>query len=80
MDGVAWNGSSFICSKAIDGGIAVSNVRWEIEDAFSSEFDCHCMPRSDRVDSPVIRPMTVLLSDIARPAKQRGEHPGPCPH
>ncbi|KZP03320.1 hypothetical protein FIBSPDRAFT_489786 [Athelia psychrophila] len=46
------------------------NIQQEVEEAFSYESECAL--GLDRVVSHGTRPMTVLLSDIARPAKQRG--------
>ncbi|KAJ7925388.1 hypothetical protein B0H13DRAFT_2314602 [Mycena leptocephala] len=58
MDGVRWNGASFVCGRQVDG---------DDLDAVSEE-------REDDVsESPDRRtPLVMSLLDIARPAKRRG--------
>jgi hypothetical protein len=72
MDGLTWQGSTFICSRRIDG----------FEDSDSNDTEYDDRPRTPdfrvslgRRDAPVIH----SLLDIARPAKQRGVYPlGSC--
>ncbi|KAF7979751.1 hypothetical protein HWV62_41136 [Athelia sp. TMB] len=70
MDGVTWNGSSFICNKHIEDGL----VPWDLSETSYADREDYGISECemDHADSPVVRPMTIILSDIARPAKQRG--------
>jgi hypothetical protein len=58
MDGVRWNGASFLCARQVDG----------------DELDAVYEEREDDVsESPDRRtPLVISLLDIARPAKRRG--------
>ncbi|KAJ7466447.1 hypothetical protein FB451DRAFT_1260889 [Mycena latifolia] len=62
MDGVQWNGDSFVCAQQIDGNVARPHeaMTWDAEDA-------------EGTTGPQERgAMVVSLLDIARPAKRRG--------
>lgn len=69
MDGVKWNGSSFICNGSVDGGMTTYDVMdyWNVDFDFESDSDLDVATMSPRGDR-----MTVSMSDIARPAKPRG--------
>ncbi|KAJ7127256.1 hypothetical protein C8R43DRAFT_1074931 [Mycena crocata] len=61
MDGVQWNGDSFVCARQVDG--VHDENGWDAEE------------QEDAVYSEEQRPeaqMVVSLLDIARPAKRRG--------
>ncbi|KAJ7605115.1 hypothetical protein DFH06DRAFT_1253263 [Mycena polygramma] len=63
MDGVQWNGDSFVCARQVDGdGPRAHDVgAWEEDDSVVSD--------EKRADDT---PMVISLLDIARPAKRRG--------
>lgn len=69
MDGVKWNGSSFICNGSVDGGMTTYDVvdDWDVDFDFESDYDLDVGTTKARCDR-----MTVLMSDIARLAKPRG--------
>ncbi|KAJ7204552.1 hypothetical protein B0H12DRAFT_472288 [Mycena haematopus] len=62
MDGVQWNGDSFVCARQIDGDAA------EIEDE-GTRTRVEVLSDEQRARN---EPMVVSLLDIARPAKRRG--------
>ncbi|KAJ7037670.1 hypothetical protein C8F04DRAFT_1092001 [Mycena alexandri] len=64
MDGVQWNGDSFVCARQVDGdGFRPSEAgTWDQEE--------HDTSADDR--RPPTEPIVVSLLDIARPAKRRG--------
>jgi hypothetical protein len=65
MDGVQWNGDSFVCTRQVDGdGPRAHEVGAREED------DEDVLADERR---PQNGPMVVSLLDIARPAKRRGE-------
>ncbi|KAK7046192.1 hypothetical protein R3P38DRAFT_2765067 [Favolaschia claudopus] len=68
MDGVQWNGDTFVCTRQIDGeepvtrgALSVGFAVWESCDEASEDKRSHN------------EPMVVSLMDIARPAKRRGK-------
>ncbi|KAJ7141948.1 hypothetical protein C8R43DRAFT_1131257 [Mycena crocata] len=67
MDGVQWNGDSFVCARQVDGDkVHDEHVAWDAEE---QEDSVQVEEVEDR------RPQThivVSLLDIARPAKRRG--------
>jgi hypothetical protein len=65
MDGVRWNGSSFICADKVDDGKPPREE--DIED-YTADFE-------DATTEQTIAEgrMTVSLLDIARPAKPKGK-------
>ena len=63
MDGVSWNGSSFICAQKVDDG---SPPREEDVDDHATDFD------DTTVEQTTDDRMVVSLLDIARPAKPKG--------
>ncbi|KAJ7093513.1 hypothetical protein C8R44DRAFT_890733 [Mycena epipterygia] len=65
MDGVQWNGDSFVCARQVDGDVTrpLDVGAWDAEDQENT-------PGSEE-RGPQER-MVVSLLDIARPAKRRG--------
>jgi len=63
MDGVSWNGSSFICAQKVDDG---TPPREEDVDDHATDFDD--TTREQTTDNR----MVVSLLDIARPVKPKG--------
>jgi hypothetical protein len=67
MDGVQWNGSSFICHAHVDDtrttADAMNAYDWDDEEPFYQD---QVTPEEHRVDE-----MTISLLDIARPAKPK---------
>ncbi|KAJ6601726.1 hypothetical protein DFH09DRAFT_1301926 [Mycena vulgaris] len=65
MDGVQWNGDSFVCARQVDGDLSrVHDVgAWDAEDHESGPLPEE-QGREER--------MVVSLLDMARPAKRRG--------
>ncbi|KAJ6472846.1 hypothetical protein C8R47DRAFT_1145587 [Mycena vitilis] len=63
MDGVQWNGDSFVCARQVDGDGPRGHDfgAWEEDDSIVSD--------EKRADNT---PMVISLFDIARPAKRRG--------
>jgi hypothetical protein len=64
MDGVQWNGDSFVCARQVDGDEprALHGLTWD--DDGIEHLENEPRPRNE--------PMVISLLDIARPAKQRG--------
>ncbi|KAF7326794.1 hypothetical protein MSAN_02498900 [Mycena sanguinolenta] len=62
MDGVQWNGDSFVCARQVDGD--TPNVEVEDEGTRTEAGSDEQRPRGE--------PMVISLLDIARPAKRRG--------
>ncbi|KAJ7778016.1 hypothetical protein DFH07DRAFT_1056340 [Mycena maculata] len=63
MDGVQWNGDSFVCARQVDGDVSRRHDgSWDAEEHVNELRDGG--PCDDRV--------VVSLMDIARPAKRRG--------
>lgn len=67
MDGVQWNGDSFVCARQVDGDV-------------TRTYDVRVGAREDDnegnatlADETRPEPMVVSLLDIARPAKRRGQ-------
>lgn len=64
MDGVRWNGKSFICAVAVDDG-TIMTTEDDVDD-YAADFD-------DWVPEQQARSVTVIsLMDMARPAKLKG--------
>jgi hypothetical protein len=63
MDGVKWNGSTFICVPKVDGFDQGSSD--EGEDDYVDDYDF--------APSHQNRPLTVSILDIAQPAKPKGK-------
>jgi hypothetical protein len=64
MDGVQWNGSSFICGINVDDGTTPAD-----EDIYDHTTDIDEARPESATDK---EQMTVFLVDIARPAKPKG--------
>ncbi|KAF7375795.1 Peptide hydrolase [Mycena sanguinolenta] len=62
MDGVQWNGDSFVCARQVDGD--TPNAEVEDEGTRTEAGSDEQRPRDE--------PMVISLLDIARPAKRRG--------
>lgn len=63
MDGVHWNGDSFVCAQQVDGDVSRPS------DAGAWDEEEHNTLADDR--RPPTEPMVVSLLEIARPAKRR---------
>lgn len=66
MDGVQWNGDSFVCARQVDGDV----TRVRIHDSVDVEEQEDDLVAEHR---PHDEPLVISLLDIARPAKRRGE-------
>lgn len=69
MDGVTWNGSNFLCAAHVDGDPI--SERCSLDGSFGEDED----DEDDlwEEESIINTSHTVLLLDIARPAKSKGK-------
>ncbi|CAK5284807.1 unnamed protein product [Mycena citricolor] len=67
MDGMRWNGDSFVSPPQVDG----EEVSSDLEDDGASEWAAG-VADGKRAEGSLPQPMVVSLLDIARPAKPRG--------
>lgn len=65
MDGLRWNGSSFICSSSIDARTTYDII----DDCDIGEWDVDLEEQEEKLSNATF---SVSLLDIARPAKPRG--------
>jgi hypothetical protein len=82
MDGVQWNGSSFVCVSNVDGNEARSTSIVNDHDAPVQASYEDIVSHIDVSDSTSRGAMVVSLMDIARPAKVKGTFKisRPCIH
>ncbi|KAK6984774.1 peptide hydrolase [Favolaschia claudopus] len=72
MDGVQWNGDSFVCTRQIDGDEPVTTSAPSVGLIFAREWESGFGDEASEEKRSYNEPMVVSLMDIARPAKRRG--------